>query len=118
MEAIFLDKFIRDLKSKIKTEVEIHDPQILVETIHLADRYDIIVYRRSHLVSSQSFYPDISGQAMRSFFVPKQSHEEDIRGESMQLDILHIVHNDPLTPVQISVFRVKTQSLKKFTGEE
>src|SRR5208282_5682611 len=77
-ETIFLDKFIRGLKPKTKTEVELHDPQTLAEAVRLADRYDTIVYRRTHFVPPQSPYPDTRGQAMRPSFVPQQS-----RGEPM-----------------------------------
>lgn len=90
-EPTFLDKFIRGLKSKTRTEVELHDPQILAEAVRLADRFDSIVYRRQ---SEQSFKPN---------------HSEDIRGEPMQIDTL-----------QIDAFKPKTQpsKLKKLTDEE
>ena len=139
-EAIFLDKFIRGLKPKTKTEVELHDPQTLAEAVRLADRYDTIVYRRPHLV------PDSSNSTQKRTLVinlcnhrssprspstqtpvvklcdhpsyPQQSYEEDTRGEPMQLDTLRMARNDTSTPVQIGAFRIKTQPLKKLTGEE
>src|SRR5208282_5145235 len=77
-EERLVDKFIRGLKPKTKTEVELHDPQTLAEAVRLADRYDTIVYRRTHFVPPQSPYPDTRGQAMRPSFVPQQS-----RGEPM-----------------------------------
>ena len=82
----------------------------------------------------QPSYPDTRGQAMRPSFVPQQSRggsmspsfipqpqqsfQEDTRGESMQLDTLRMTRDDTSTPVQIGAFRIKTQSLKKLTGEE
>ena len=141
-EPIFLDKFIRDLKPKIKMEVELHDPQTLAEAVHLVDRYDTIVYRRPHLVPRsqqsnpeedthykpmqssfvplQSSYPNTHDQSMQPSFVPQsqQSFQEDIRGESMRLDILRMTRDDISTLVQIGAFRIKAQSLKKLIGEE
>jgi len=133
-EPIFLDKFIRDLKPKTKTEIELHDPQTLAKAVRLADRYDTIVYRRTHFVPPQSPYPDTRGQAMRPSFVPQQSRgepispsfvpqlqqpfQEDTHGEPMQLDTLRMTRDDTSTPVQIGAFRIKTQPLKKLTDEE
>jgi hypothetical protein len=119
-ESIFVDKFIRGLKSKTKTEVELHDPQTLAEAVRLADRYDTIAYRRTHFVPSQSPYPDTCGQPMSPSFVPQpqQSFQEDTRGEPMQLDTLRMNHDDTSTTVQIGVFRIKAQPLKKLTSEE
>ena len=39
-----VDKFIRGLKSKTRTELELRDPQTLEEAGRIADRFDIIVY--------------------------------------------------------------------------
>ena len=71
-------------------------------------------------VRSQSSYPDIHGQPMSPSFVPRQrqSYQDDTRGEPMQLDTLRMAHDDTSTPVQIGAFRIKTQPLKKLTGEE
>ena len=92
-----VDKFIRGLKSKTRTEVKLRDPQTLESASRIADRFDTIVYHRSS-------------------FVPSQSFHEDTRGEPMQLDTLRMT----LVPVQIDVFRIKVQSLKlrKLTNEE
>ena len=62
-EERLVDKFIRGLKPKTRTEVELRDPQILEQASRIADRFDIIVYHRSFFGSSQSF------------------HQEDTRGE-------------------------------------
>jgi Retrotransposon gag protein/Zinc knuckle len=94
-EERLVDKFVRGLKPKTRTEVELRDPQTLGEASRIADRFDTIVYR--------------------SPFVPLQSsHQEDTRGEPMQLDTLRT------TPVQIDAFRTKTQSskLRKLTNDE
>ena len=135
-EPIFLDKFIRGLKPKTKTEVELHDPQTLAEAVRLADRYDTIVYRQPHFVPrpQQSYPEDTRNEPMRPSFVPQQSrgqpmspsfvpqqqqsYQEDTRGEPMQLDTLRMAHDDTSTPVQIGAFRIKTQPLKKLTDEE
>ena len=85
-EERLVDKFIRGLKPKTRTEVELRDPQTLEEVSRIADHFDIIVYHRPSFVPSQSF------------------HQEDIRGEPMQID----------------VFRTKTRpsKLKKLTNDE
>ena len=101
-EERLVDKFIRGLKPKTRTEVELRDPQTLEEASRIADRFDTIVYHRP-------------------FYGPLQSsHQEDTRGEPMQLDTLRMAHIDTLTPVQIDVFRTKTQSskLRKLTNDE
>ena len=140
-EPILLDKFIRGLEPKTKTEVELHDPQTLAEAVRLTDRYNTIVYRqprfgsrpqqsypedtrnefmRPSFVPPQPSYPDTHGQPMSPSFVPQQqqSYQEDTRGEPMQLDTLRMARDDTSTPVQISAFRIKTQPLKKLTDEE
>ena len=98
-EPSFLNKFIHGLKPKTRTEVKLHDPQTLTDAVRLADRYDTIVYRQSHLASP-----------------PRSSPQEDTRGEPMQLDTLHMTSS----PIQIDAFRTKTQpsKLRKLTNEE
>ena len=101
-EERLVDKFIHGLKPKTRTEVELQDPQILEETNRIADHFDIIVYNRS-------------------FFGPPQSvHQEDTRGEPMQLDTLRMARIETSIPVQIDAFRTKTQpsKLKKLTNDE
>jgi hypothetical protein len=97
-EERLVDKFIRGLKPKTRTEVELRDPQTLEGASRIADRFDTIVYHRSTFVPSQSF------------------HNEDIRGEPMQLDTLRTTS----TPVQIDAFKTKAQpsKLRKLTNEE
>jgi hypothetical protein len=99
-EERLVDKFIRGLKPKTRTEVELRDPQTLGDASRIADRFDTIVYQRSS-------------------FVPLQpSHQEDTRGEPMQLDTLRTTS----TPVHIDGFRTKAQpqppKLRKLTNEE
>ena len=92
-----VDKFVRGLKPKTRTEVELRDPQTLEEASRIADRFDTIVYHRPSFAPSPFF------------------HQEDTRGEPMQLDVLRTP-----APVQIDAFRTKTQSskFKKLTDEE
>ena len=101
-EERLVDKFIRGLKPKTRTEVELRDPQTLEEASRIADRFDTIVYHRPSFVPSQS------------------SHQEDTRGEPMQLDTLRMARIDTSTPVQIDAFRTKTQpsKLRKLTNDE
>ena len=84
-EERLVDKFIRGLKPKTRTEVELRDPQTLEQASRIADRFDTIVYHRPS-------------------FARSQFHQEDTRGEPMQID----------------VFRTKTQpsKLKKLTNDE
>ena len=95
-EERLVDKFIRGLKPKTRTEVELRDPRTLEEASRIADRFDTIVYQRSTFAPSQSF------------------HHEDTRGEPMQLDTLRT------NTVQIDAFRTKTQpsKLRKLTNDE
>jgi hypothetical protein len=74
-----------------------NDPRTLEEASRIADRFDTIVYHRPFFAPSQSF------------------HQEDTRGEPMQLDVLRIP-----APVQIDAFKTKTQpsKLKKLTNDE
>ena len=85
-EERLVDEFIRGLKPKTRTEVELRDPRTLEEASRIADRFDTIVYHRPFFGSSQSF------------------HQEDTRGEPMQID----------------AFRTKTQpsKLRKLTNDE
>ena len=86
-EERLVDKFIRGLKPKTKTEVELHDPQTLMEAVRLADRYDTIVYRRPHLVPrprQSNPEEDTRYKPMQPSFVPLQSSYPDTRGQAMQ----------------------------------
>jgi Retrotransposon gag protein/Zinc knuckle len=96
-----VDKFVRGLKPKTRTEVELRDPQTLEEASRVADRFDTIVYHRPSFVPSPSF------------------HQEDTRGEPMQLDALRMIHDTP-DHVKIDAFRTKNQSskLRKLTNDE
>lgn len=90
-EERLVDKFIRGLKPKTRTEVELRDPQTLEQASRIADRFDTIVYQRASFVPLQS------------------SHQEDTRGEPMQLDTL-----------LLAPFKTKTQpsKLKKLTNDD
>src|SRR5208282_4258575 len=57
-EERLVDKFIRGLKPKTRTEVELRDPQTLEGASRIADRFDTIVYYRSTFAPSQSFHED------------------------------------------------------------
>ena len=82
-EERLVDKFIRGLKPKTRTEVELRDPQTLEEASRIADRFDTIVYHRSTFVPLQSF------------------HQEDTRGEPMQLDTLRMAVSRPRPPYRL-----------------
>jgi hypothetical protein len=90
-EERLVDKFIRGLKPKTRTEVELRDPQTLEQASRIADRFDTIVYQRPSSIPLQS------------------SHQEDTRGEPMQLDTLHM-----------APFKTKTQpsKLRKLTHDD
>ena len=62
-EPTFLDKFIRGLKPRTRTEVEFHDPQTLAEAVRQADRYYTIVYYRQSQ-SSKPTFEDTRGEPM------------------------------------------------------
>jgi Ty3 transposon capsid-like protein/Zinc knuckle len=96
-EPTFLDKFIRGLKPKTRTEVELHDPQALNEAVRIADRFDSIVYRRTQ--PEQAFKPSTT------------SYSEDTRGEPMQIDTLR-TNRDSSSPAS------QPAKLKKLTEEE
>jgi len=98
-EPTFLDKFIRGLKPRTKTEVELHNPQTLAEAVRIADRFDSIVYRKTQ---PETFKPR------------NPSYLEDTRGEPMQIDALRTQD-----PIQIDALKsAGTQKLRKLTEEE
>ena len=87
-------------------EVELHHPQSLQKVVRLADRYDSIVYRQAHIASQQPF---------------KSSYQEYVRGEPMQLDVLHTTQNSNTTDsIQVDALKTKALSLKlkKFSDKE
>jgi hypothetical protein len=97
-EPTFLDKFIRGLKPKTRTEVELHDPQTLNEAVRIADRFDSIVYRKTRPEPWRPRNP---------------SHSEDAQGEPMQIDTLST------TPIQIDALKpAGPPKLEKLTDEE
>src|SRR5271154_4356414 len=75
-EEQLLDKFIRGLKSKTKTEVELRDPTTLEEACKIADRFDTIVYRKQDL-----WMPQYAT-------TPSSSFVDDGRGTPMLVDSL------------------------------
>ena len=75
-----LDKFIRELKSKIRIEVELRDPKTPDEAYRLADRFDRIVYgarNNSFLTQNYNRYTPSSNANMNADY-----------GEPMQIDTL------------------------------
>ena len=106
-EEQLLDKFIRGLKSRTKTEVELRDPKTLLDASKIADRFDTIVYRKQPL-----FMPQYSNP---STFV------EDNRGELMLIDSLRQVpRRSTGNPARIDAFKAKPRPgpLKKLSDEE
>lgn len=115
-----IDKFIRGLKSKTRTEVELRDPQTLEDATKIADRFDTIVYRDQGTPSSQKY------------FWQKPFQNDDTRGEPMQLDTLRISPSakqtskdliDTTTKSTIHIDAIKTKphfnnKLQKLTDEE
>jgi hypothetical protein len=111
-QATLVDKFIRGLKSKTRTEVELRDPQSLDEATRIADRYDNIVYRDTFSKFQQS--------QSRPFW-QQSSYQDDNRGEPMQIDALRTGNtSDQQSAIQIDAFKPKSQSskLKKLTDAE
>src|SRR5271156_6780508 len=106
-EEQLLDKFIRGLKSRTQTEVELRDPKTLLDTSKIADRFDTIVYRKQPLFRPQYSNP--------STFV------EDNRGEPMLIDSLRQVpRQSTRNPARIDAFKAKPRPgpLKKLSDEE
>ena len=75
-----LDKFIRELKSKIRIEVELRDPKTSNEAYRLMDHFDRIVYgakNTNFLTQNYNRYAPTSNANVNVDY-----------GESMQIDIL------------------------------
>ena len=106
-EEQLLDKFIRGLKPKTKTEVKLRDPTTLLEASKIADRFDTIVYRKQPL-----FMPQYSNPS---------TYIDDNRGEPMLIDSLQQVPQKyPSNAARIDAFKTKPQPgpLKKLSDEE
>ena len=108
-EEQLLDKFIRGLKPKTKTEVELRDPTNLLDACKIADRFDTIVYRRQPL-----FMPQYSTSS---------TYVEDNRGEPMDIvvDSFRPARRSSIAnKAQIDAFKAKAQPgpLKKLSDEE
>lgn len=77
-DSMLLDKFIRGLKPKTRTELELKDPRTLHEAWRLADRYDHIIYRPRNETSRTNWNTSTNNHV----------YLDDNRGEPMQIDIL------------------------------
>jgi hypothetical protein len=108
-EEQLLDKFVRGLKSKTKTEVELRDPRTLEEASKIADRFDTIVYRKQ-----PPWMPQYTT-------TPSNSFVDDGRGTPMLIDSLRRSprYRSPNT-ARIDAFKAKHQPgpLNKLSDEE
>ncbi len=105
-EERLVDKFVRGLKPKTRTEVELHDPQTLADASRIADRFDTIVYRKPIYLPSRS---------------PPTPYNNDSYGEPMQLDTLRFSKESNLPDnIQIDALKLKPNftKLKKLSEEE
>jgi len=107
-EEKFIDKFIRGLKSNIRTELEFRDPKTITEAVKWADTFDAQYYRNR---ANQRYYGSFSSNI---------SYQEDNHGKSMQLDTLRTTDHDASSTIQIDALKTKSQPMKltKLTEEE
>jgi hypothetical protein len=108
-EEQLLDKFIRGLKTKTKTEVELRDPTTLEEASKIADRFDSIVYRKQ-----DSWMPQYATPSQSDFV-------DDGRGTPMLIDSIQgFPRYRSSHTARIDAFKPKHQPgpLKKLSDEE
>ena len=108
-EEQLLDKFIRGLKSKTKTEVELRDPTTLEAACKSADRFDTIVYRKQDL-----WMPQYTT-------TPSSPFVDDGRGTPMLVDSLRqSPRYRSSNTARIDAFKAKPQPgpLNKLSDEE
>ena len=94
-EEEFIDKFICGLKSNTRTELEFRDPKTIAEAVKWADTFDARYYRNR---ANQRYYGSFSSNI---------SHQEDNRGEPMQLDTLRTADHDASSTIQIDALKTK-----------
>jgi hypothetical protein len=102
-EASLIDKFIRGLKPKTRTELELRNPLTFNEAITLADRFDTIVYQKR----SFNFTP------MKSRLIQKTMSEYDDRGEPMQIDAIGTRRSSRQRPI-----RMNKETPRRITAED
>ena len=88
-QEILVDKFIRGLKPKTRTELELREPRTLPEAVRIADRFDTIVYQRKPFDSNST----------RSWNI---ASEYDNRGEPMQIDTIRTRRPQKQRPIRTS----------------